>query len=199
MMISQKIANIILVILMAMTPLFSQRSLTRANIGMEYGIWKPSSLDDYPSQPLKNVAGADPYWGLTLTTPVIQSHSIRISIMQWRQEGLEEVGLEAATLRHLAVDLKYYVLPDYTVSPYVSYGLAAIWSQEEPQNNTHERIPPDRAGWGFDLGAGIDFMLYRHLGLGVEYQYLYAVFAKRVGMTTNYSGPKISFKFFFIF
>ncbi len=168
-------------------------------MGAEFGVWKPSSLDDYPSQPLKNVDGAGPYFGVTFTSPIIKSHSLRISLMQWRQQHLKEVALESVTLRHLSFDLKYIVLPENNISPYASYGVAAIWSREEPMNSEDERIPLDRAGWGFNLGAGIDFLLQDHLGLGLEYQYLYAVFPKRVGLTDNYSGPKFSLKLYYIF
>ena len=185
--------------MLSTAPLLSQRSLSRANFGVEYGTWKPSSLDDFPSQPLKNINGADPYYGITFTTPIFKSHSFRLSMMQWKQDEVEEEGLESVTLRHLSADLKYYVLPEYTISPFASYGVAAIWSREEPLNWANERIPTDRAGWGFNVGAGIDFLLHKHIGLGLEYQYLYAMFSKRVGLTSNYSGPKFSLKFVFIF
>ena len=198
-MIYQKfIISFVIILLLGMSA-FSQRSLSRANLGVEYGTWKPSSLDDFPSRPLTSVAGAEPYFGLTFTSPIVKSHSFRLSIMQWRQGQLDQVGLESVTLRHLSADLKYYVLPEYTVSPYASYGVAAIWSRERPLNWENERIPLDRAGWGFNLGAGVDFLIHKHIGFGLEYQYLYAMFSKRVGMTSNYSGPKFSLKFFYIF
>jgi len=177
----------------------TQERLARANIGVAYGVWKPSALDEYPNQPLKSVDGADPYIGLYFTAPRFSSHAIRISLMQWQQRDLVQVDLESVTLRHLSFDLKYLVLPEYKISPYVSYGIAAIWSREQPNGSKEEDIPLDRAGWGFNLGAGIDFLLGKQIGLGVEYQYSYAVFSKRVGLTDNYSGPKIATKLFYIF
>jgi len=198
-MILRTVAYYSLVAFFLCTPLFSQRSLSRANVGVEYGIWKPSSLDKNTAQPLKNVDGAGPYFGLAFTTPIFKSHSLRFSLMQWRQEQLQEVDLASVTLRHISVDLKYIILPEYTISPYASYGVAAIWSREEPMHVEDARIPLDRAGLGFNLGAGIDFLLHQHVGVGVEYQYIYAVFSKRVGLTSNYSGPKFSAKFYYIF
>jgi len=198
-MILRTFAYSSLVALFLSVPLFSQRSLSRPNVGIEYGIWKPSSLDKNAAQPLKNVDGADPYFGVTFTSPIFKSHSLRFSLMQWRQEQLQELGLASVTLRHLSVDLKYIILPEYTISPYASYGVAAIWSREEPMNVEDERIPLDRAGLGFNLGAGVDFLLHQHVGMGIEYQYLYAVFSKRVGLTSNYSGPKFSMKLYYIF
>ncbi len=174
-------------------------TLEQPNIGLDYGVWKPSSLDAYPNQPMKTVDGSNPYIGVFFTTPVLNSHALRLSLMQWQQRELTEIALESVTLRCLSADLKYILLPDNNLTPYVSYGAAAIWSREQPDNMQDEKAPLDRAGWGFNLGAGIDLLLGSFLGVGVEYQYSYAVFSKRVGQTNNYSGPKIAAKLFFIF
>lgn len=171
----------------------------QTNIAIDYGIWKPSELDKYPTQPLKNIDGAKFYWGLSFTSPIIKGHSARLSLMQWSQYDLYEIELESVTLRQLAFDLKYIILPHYVISPYASYGAVAIWSRESTNEEQDQKIPLDRAGWGFNVGAGIDFLLCRHLAIGAEYQYLYAVFPKRVGLTENYSGPKISLKLLYIF
>lgn len=178
---------------------FAEGRLARANLGIEYGIWKPSALDAYPNQPLKSVDGSDPIIGVSFTSPLLKSHALQVSLTQWQQRQLKQIDLESVTLRNLSFDLKYLLLPDYKISPYVSYGIAAIWSREQPSGSTSRDIPLDRAGWGFNLGAGIDFLLGRHLSLGMEYQYSYAVFAKKVGLTDNYSGPKIAAKLAFIF
>jgi opacity protein-like surface antigen len=168
-------------------------------LGVDVGIWKPSSLDSYPSQPLKNIDGASPYLGASLTLPIFKSTTVRASLMQWQQKDLLEVNLSSVTLRQLAVDLKYILLPQSTISPYACYGAAAIWSRELPENSPETTAPLDRAGWGFDVGAGIDFLLRQHWALGVEYQYIYAIFAKRVGLTDNYSGPKFTLRLILLF
>lgn len=178
---------------------FSKGQLAHANIGLDYGVWKPSSLDAYPNQPTKTVDGSDPYLGIFFTSPMIKSHALRISLMQWQQRDLPEIDLASVTLRTLSFDMKYLVLPENNLSPYVSYGVAAIWSREESNAVQSEKVPLDRAGWGFNLGAGIDVIIGQHIGFGAEYQYSYAVFSKRVGLTDNYSGPKIAAKLFFIF
>ncbi|MBN1562161.1 outer membrane beta-barrel protein [candidate division KSB1 bacterium] len=181
------------------TAAVSQGRLSRAHVGLDYGVWKPSALDAYPNQPIKNIDGAAPYLGFACAAPRYKGHALRVSLMQWQQRDLVDIDLESVTLRHLSFDLKYLLLPDYKISPYVSYGVAAIWSRERPNGAAGEKIPLDRTGWGFNLGAGIDFLLGANVGLGIEYQYSYAVFAKRVGLTDNYSGPKIAMKLFYIF
>ncbi len=195
----QRFIKIILFFLLFTVASSAGETLTRANIGVDYGVWKPSSLDSYPTHPTKTVDGSDPYIGLFFTSPMLKSHAMRFSIMQWMQRELSPVDLESVTLRCLTADLKYVLLPENNLTPYVSYGVTAIWSREQPSNMLDEKAPLDRAGWGFNLGAGIDFLLSSHLGMGAEYQYSYALFAKRVGLTNNYSGPKFAAKLFFIF
>lgn len=186
-------------ILFNVRPAVAENELQHAALGVDFGIWKPSSLDKYPSQPLKNVDGAAPYLGAFFSTPLFHSQSLRISFMQWQQKNLQAVNLSSVTLRHLAADIKYMLLPQYNISPYACFGAAAIWSRELPQNAEGANIPLDRAGWGFDVGAGIDFVLQKTWALALEYQYVYAVFARRVGMTENYSGPKFTIKFMVLF
>ena len=55
--------------------------LSRWNLGVETGVWKPSTLDDHPSKPFKNVTGARPYIGITLSTPSFENFALRLSIM----------------------------------------------------------------------------------------------------------------------
>ncbi len=168
-------------------------------VGAELGIWKPSELDRFPSRPLKNVDGAAPYVGGDLLLPFFRSHVLRVSVMQWRQNELEEVNLSSVILRQLAFNLKYLLLPQYFISPYACYGASAFWSRELRRNEAESKPPLDRAGWGFDVGAGIDLVVNRRWAVGAEYQYLYARFAKRVGLTDDYSGPRVSARLFFFF
>lgn len=191
--------NMILTLLLIAAFATAATGFPHPGLGVDFGIWKPSSLDGYPSQPMKNVDGASPYLGVSFTLPIFKSNTIRASLMQWQQKELQEVNLSSVTLWQLAVDLKYILLPQSNITPYACYGAAAIWSRELPKNSPGITVPLDRAGWGFDVGAGIDFLLQQRWALGVEYQYIYAVFAKRVGMTDNYSGPKFTLRLMALF
>lgn len=184
---------LICVVLLTAAPLHS-----RAGLGIDFGIWKPSSLDHYPSQPLKNVDGAAPYLGGSILLPFYKSHTFRATLMQWQQKE-PQAGVSAVTLRQLGLDFKYLLLPQNSISPYACYGASAFWSRELPKDAEGAAVPLDRAGWGFGVGAGIDFMLQQRWALGLEYQYLYAKFSKRVGATDNYSGPRFTLRFFVLF
>jgi len=169
-------------------------------LGAELGIWKPSSLDGNPSKPFKNVKGADPYWGISFVTPSFAGFALRVALIQWQQRLTDETAqLESVTLRHLSLDLKNQIVSQARISPYVCYGLAAIWSREKPVDVGDRKVPLDRAGYGVNVGAGLDVQALKHWAFAVEYQYLYAAFEKKVGLTDNYSGPKVSGRVMFLF
>ena len=177
----------------------AQNVVSKGTLGLLVGNWKPYHLDTHPANPLKTVQGAKPFIGLTGTTPSFNGYSLSFTVFQWHQKGLEHINKESVFLRHFSVGLKNAVLPNSPVTPYVSVGLAAIWSREVPVKSKGEKIPLDRAGIGFDVGAGLDFLIKNKYGLVIEYQYVYAKFAKTVGLTDNYSGPQISLKLLYLF
>jgi len=166
--------------------------------GLETSIWKPSSLDDYPARAFKPVTGSQASFGIFFFTPHLNNFALRISLMQWHQGELSDRShLDSVTLRHLSLELKQSIVAGTRISPFVSYGLAAIWSRERPAGGV--KVPLDRAGFGVNVGAGVEVLILRNLGAGVEYHYLYAKFAKKVGLTDNYSGPKLTFRLMVLF
>ena len=180
--------------------LLAQDRLASANIGVEVGNWKPSTLDAEQGNPFKLVEGAHLYFGINGSTPAIGGYALRFGIFQWQQDGLENrTNKESITLRHFSTGIKNSILPNSPITPYVSLGIAAIWSREVPAEFKGEKIPLDRAGIGIDVGAGLDFLVQNRWAVALEYQYVYAKFAKSVGQTDNYSGPKISLKLLYLF
>ena len=175
-------------------PLFAQKKeyFSKGNFAFEYGNWKPSELDKNPSKPLSRIEGTDYYYGYSITSPMIKSYAFRLSYIYWKQQGLQStVNMDYVSLRHLSVELKNYMLTESRLCPYVNYGMAAIWSRQVPAGADNKKIKLDRAGFGFNVGAGIDLYLFSHIGVSIEYSYLYARFTEIVGQTDNYSGPKI--------
>jgi opacity protein-like surface antigen len=179
---------------------FAQSRLSSANIGLEIGNWKPSTLDDKQGNPLGQVDGADLYFGFIGSTPAFGGYALRFGVFQWQQHGLEErTNKESITLRHFSTGIKNSMLPLSPITPYVSFGVSAIWSREVPIKHNGDKIALDRAGIGIDVGAGLNLLVHQKWAIALEYQYLYAKFSKPVGLTDNYSGPKISFKLLYIF
>ncbi len=177
----------------------AEESNLSTNISVDYGIWKPSSLDNFPTQPLKNVEGASYYHGLSFMAKLFATHALRFSVFQWQQENLQDINLQSVTIRHLSCSLFHIILPESRLSPYVNYGVAAIWSRETPTGTNSRQVPLHRAGWGFDVGAGLNWRFHQHFALSAEYQFLYAMFNNKVGRTDNYSGPKLSARILYLF
>jgi hypothetical protein len=174
---------------------------TRGSIAVIAGIWKPFILDKYPSKPLRLVEGSYPIGGISFMTPTLESYAIRVTTIQWLQKDFsKDIGLESVTLRHLSFDLICFIITQSRIGPFISLGPAIIWSREVPRNSPKDKkIPLDRAGYGVNVGTGLEIQLGQHSGLAVEYQYLYCKFANKVGLTNNYSGPFLSLKVIYLF
>ena len=86
------------------------------------------------------------------------------------------------------------------IRPFVLYGGTALYGREEPA------LPPpgigtklEFVGYALNFGAGIDFILHRHLGLSAGYQYLYVDLRKEISAASRLSGPKVTFKLLYLF
>lgn len=174
--------------------------VNRGGLALQAGIWKPSSLDDQPSKPFAAVDGSGLSWGGSYFTPQLAGFTLRLSGWQWQQADFAAgLPLERIVLRHLALDLKYQLLGAVPIRPYVAYGGALIFAREHSAA-PHAGDPAfARLGFALNVGAGVDFILMRHWGFSAEYQYLYADMERNVGLTSHYSGPKLTFKLLFLF
>jgi hypothetical protein len=173
------------------------KAFTNGSVNVEIGIWKPSSIDDNPTKPFKNIAGAQKTYGFAVMSPSWANLAIRLSLFQWQQKNLSQ-AFESVTLRHLSFDIKYSIVNNLKLSPFVTYGGAAIFGRERGTGSAVQSVF-SHVGTGFNLGAGIDLLLMQHWGLGVEYQYLYAKMKQKIGLTDNYNGPKFSLKLLYLF
>jgi hypothetical protein len=155
----------------------------RGSLGIQTGVWKPSSLDKEPSKPFTPIPGSGLSGGLQFSTPEWQGFSLQLAGWLWRQSisGQEH----KASLLHLSCDVKNLLLTQSWIRPYATYGAALIWGTDD-QRALH------KDGLTINLGAGIDFMLQKHWGLGIEYQYLYCTMNRRLGLTDDYSGPRLT-------
>ncbi len=190
---------ILFIITLGFSNALAEEHFTRGNVAFDYGVWKPSALDQNSSKPFDNIKGADNYMGVSLTSPSIKSYAIRLAFMYWKQNELEDIELDYVSLRHLSVELKNYILTQSRICPFVNYGIAGIWSRQVPMGADNSNIPLDRAGFGFNVGTGVNLYLFSRFAFTAEYAYLYAKFSQKVGETDNYSGPKLSFKLNFLF
>lgn len=171
----------------------------RGSLSLQSGVWKPSALDQQPSKPFQSVPGSGWCWGGSACTPEVDGFALRLSGWQWQQAFALMDKAGRVEMRHLALDLKYALLDPAAIGPFVSYGAAAVYGRES------SRLPgPADTRWSYrgytlNIGAGIDLRLLRRWGLAAEYQYLYANFDQAFGLTSRYSGPKLTFKLLYLF
>jgi opacity protein-like surface antigen len=169
-----------------------------AAIGVQAGIWKPISLDDNPSQPFKPVHGSDYAPGIYLITPDWQGISLRFTFFHWQYVEHNHID-QSVKLRHLSVDIKEQIISQARISPFMTAGLSGIYAYGREQSAKEDRADYQRVGYGINVGAGIDFILFRHWTAAIEYQYLYAKFDTSLRKTDNYSGPNLSMKLQYCF
>ena len=125
-------------------------------------------------------------WGMTF----------RSSLGYWSYRSKEQVDpKKAIEIVSILVDLKYSILSDMIVNPYVSYGLGwFIGSEREVKDDPQVEI-----GIGINLGTGFDFKVSQKFFISMEFRYHYVKFNRTIVFTDNYSGPKISMGMVYLF
>ena len=170
----------------------------RIAFSVELGNWQPHSLNDEPRFTTFGAAGATPYWGLAIATPLGWGMGLRLSVGYWSLRDLEEVEtVHSLTLHPISLDIKYWLVPDYRLSAYVIYGGGIYWGIENETEPFGRKLSKARAGWGLNLGAGFDIALTKRLGLGMAFQYHYVTFKESLGGVDDFSGPKITGMIYF--
>ena len=166
---------------------------TRVGLGLEIGHWLPSNLNDPDLTSLKEVKN-NPYVGVQLLKPWRFGLTFRISGGLWNySEDISTPEEKNVQIASILLDLKYALLPEVLVSPYVSYGAGWFLGCEKSGKKFFSNF--DRAsevGLGINIGAGFNFNLSRRLKIDVEFRYHYVKFNHVLVFTDNYSGPKIS-------
>jgi len=161
----------------------------RVGLGMQAAIWKPSSLDHEPSRPFRAIPGSGISYGLVAQSPEWQSFSLQLSAWKWQQtQGSEE---SVVTLWHLSCDIKNSLLNQTRLRPYATYGFAAVMGK--PSNGTLQRD-----GLSINLGAGVEYTPFTRTSLAFEYQYLYLLLDRNIGLSDDLSGPKLTLKFIYL-
>ncbi|MBN1542537.1 porin family protein [candidate division KSB1 bacterium] len=189
----------ILLLLSSFDPgLAEEKYFSRGSIGLQYGLYKPSSLDSDPADLLKRIEGASDALGFFIVSPSWNGIALRLQAFQWRYDDPpHSVFGEKITIRHLAAEIKQQILSTTTISPYVTFGLAWIGGCHE-QDDSDSCTNQSRTN-GLDVGAGIDLQVVSHLSLALEYQYLYVKFDRLVGPTDDYSGSFVTLRLAYLF
>ena len=182
---------------------FPQKSklFGRMSVGIEIGSWKPNKLYNKREMSSLFVKGASPFWGVFLLSPELGDWTLKGGIGYWKQTCLKNMpDTESVTIIHFMLSLKQTIIPEFRLTPFVSYGFAfSLGSENETcikQVILHKK---NEAGFGVNVGAGFDFLITKHWFTGIEFSYHYIKFNQAVGMTNDYSGPKFSANLYYSF
>lgn len=173
----------------------------RLGLGFEIGTWRPTELNTDMSLSILKGTAEHPYIGLSFFTSWNSGLTLRPSLGYWRY-CLEPSASEKSRIEiiSLLLDLKYSLLSDVRLAPYVSYGMGLFFGQDSRPAETllHSKAAWE-AGAGINIGTGFDIIATSRLFLAMEFRYHYLKFKRTLAVTNNFSGPKISLGIFYLF
>lgn len=178
-----------------------QNQFKKPGIGFEIGSWKPNQLKNESSVSPFGVSGSSPFFRLSFTSPEIEDWTFRFSGGYWSQTEIEDVpNVGSISILLFMLDLKQRVVPQARITPFVSYGISFFVGNESrsPKKRYPDSDNPE-VGYGANVGAGFDILLVKHWALTIEFCYHYVRFNRDIGRTDDYSGPKISAGFIYLF
>jgi len=179
----------------------SQSPATMLGVGAEIGIWRPNDLSDDVTLSFITRTKDHPYLGFVLLKPWRYGLTLRGSPGYWKYCD-DTIPDETKTIEILSflVDLKYTLLSDVRLLPYVSYGIGWFLGREKKEDDSHFKFgEASQAGIGVNVGTGFDFKLASKIYVALEFRYHYIKFNKVIAFTNNYSGAKVSLAFYYLF
>lgn len=166
----------------------------KIGLGVEIGHWRPNDLSSSVDLAPSATSKTHPYLGLMLLLPWRWGMTFRAGVGYWHYcNNASDPGRMTIEIGSLSIDLKYTILPDVMLMPYLSYGIGwfagkALRSPPRFSAIAHS----DELGMGANIGTGFDFRFSRRINLAMEFRYHYVKFKRIVAFTDDYSGPKIS-------
>jgi len=197
----------IYILLVLLTPFYSgiaqnkPASSEKFGVGLEIGNWSPNDLSDKgtlaPSKKTQN----HPYLGIMLLKPWRWGMTFRSSLGYWKYCSDESLpAKKTIEIGSILLDLKYDILSDVMLLPYVSYGMGWFFGNDLKPNKSFINNREDlELGIGINVGTGFDLKFTRKFNVAVEFRYHYVKFKRVVVFTDNYSGPKISIEMIYLF
>lgn len=194
---------ILCIYLLMPSKIISQNKSKQVNfgLGLEIGNWRPNDLsDDVTLTPLKKTR-KHPYVGIILLKPWRWGMTFRSSLGYWKYCNDEPPPENmTAEITSMLIDLKYSILSDVILMPYVSYGIGWFFGSEtDSKKSLFNKTDKLELGIGINVGTGFDFNITRKFNLVMEFRYHYVKFKRVVAFTNNYSGPKISLGVIYLF
>jgi len=175
----------------------------KVTVGGEIGNWMPNNLDYSNTLLTLNRKKESIYTAIYFQVPINKYFAFRLTggyyYYKHASESEENPVEKSITIFPILLDLKYFLLNDMKISPYVSYGASANFGFEYANYSSIFGCNFDHFTFGANFGTGIDFLITRHLSVGFEFRYHYLEFAEKFIFTENYSGTKITLAICYLF
>ncbi|MBD3289844.1 outer membrane beta-barrel protein [candidate division KSB1 bacterium] len=173
----------------------------KMSIGLEFGTWKPNNLRSTETPFTISPASKYFYFGSSVMSPISGNLQLRTTLGYFNYHKNDETSRKKTVcLIPVLADLKYLLISDSRLSPYVSYGaglyigddrFSQIFSSSEDKNTA--------IGYGLNFGTGFDLLITENWAAGLEFRYHYLRFSDVLIFTEDYSGPKINMTVFYLF
>lgn len=171
------------------------------SIGLEFGTWKPNNLRTTETPFTISPSSKYFYFGSFLLSPIRNNLQLRITIGHFNYYKHDEIANKKTVfLIPVLADLKYLLISDSRLSPYVSYGVGLYIGDDKFSEIIESTDQKNTAiGYGLNFGTGFDLLLTKNWALGLEFRYHYLRFSDVLIFTDDYSGPKINMTLFYMF
>ncbi len=177
------------------------REKPKFGIGLELGQWVPSSLNSDPELASLESVQNKPYLAFTFLKPLKYDFAFRSSAGIWKYFE-EDTAANNGCVRIVSFlfDVKYTLLSEVFVQPFVSYGAGMFFGFNGDSDKTLFNISGEsEMNVGFNVGAGFDFHFTDKISLELEFRYHYIKYNKVVVYTDNFSGPKVNIAVLYFF
>ncbi|MBC8185877.1 outer membrane beta-barrel protein [candidate division KSB1 bacterium] len=170
-------------------------------IGLELGQWVPSSLKSDADIASLEAVQNKPYLAFFFLKPLKYDFAFRSSAGIWKYfEEDTAANNRCVRIVSFLFDVKYTLLSEVFVQPFVSYGAGMFLGFNGDKGKTLLNVSgKSEMNVGFNVGAGFDFQFIDKISLELEFRYHYVKFKKVVVYTDNFSGPKVNVALLYYF
>jgi len=170
-------------------------------IGVELGQWVPSNLNSDPDLASLETVQNKPYVALSFLKSLKYDFALRSSAGIWKYfEEDSSTNNNCVRIVSFLFDVKYTLLSEVFVQPFVSYGAGMFLAFDGDKEKTLLNVSGDsEMNVGFNVGAGFDFQFTNKIFVELEFRYHYIKFNKIVVYTDNFSGPKVNIAALYFF
>ncbi|MBN2012299.1 hypothetical protein JW960_23420 [candidate division KSB1 bacterium] len=164
-----------------------------AGIGIEWGSWHPNNLRIAGHGLSLKSMNDNLYISGFALAPVANGFALRFTVGYFRHTAPDK-SYKTIELMPILLDIKYQLIAESRLSPYVSYGISSCAGQQSPKKDNEYDL-----GYGLNFGTGFDLLMSRRIALGCEFRYHYLRFEKPMVITDDFSGPKVNVSLYYLF